>query len=166
VGYVVAPPPLLQRIALSRWAADFNTDVVTQAALTELLASGALERHVRRVRRIYAERRTALMAALERHMPEGTRWNDPAGGNTVWLRIPADADRDAVVAGFRSEGIACGWGGAFVVPGLRASDADRHLVLCFARVSPVQIEEGIARLGEILRAARSVTRIAAGGRTP
>lgn len=166
VGYVVAPPPLLQRIALTRWAADFNTDVVTQAALAELLASGGLERHVRRVRRIYAERRAALLAALERHLQDGAHWTRPAGGNAVWLRLPPDAEPAAVAAGARAEGIACGPGAAFALPGVTvAADADRHLLLSFARLSPLSIEEGIARLGRVVRAARCAGSAVANGRT-
>ena len=45
-----------------------------------------------RVRAVYSARRAALLAALGRHMPEGTRWIEPAGGDAVWLTLPTGID--------------------------------------------------------------------------
>lgn len=157
LGYVVAPRPLLQRLVLSRWASDFNTDIVTQAALTELLEAGGLERHVRRVRQLYGERRTAMLAALETHMPEGTRWLPPAGGSAVWTTLPAAADPVAVHAAANAMGLGYGRGSAFFLAsdgrGPESRAADRHVLLSFARSSPAKIDEGIARFAEIVRSA-------------
>jgi DNA-binding transcriptional MocR family regulator len=63
----------------------------------------------------------------------------------------------------RRPGIAFGWGGAFALPGSAASDADRHLMLSFARLSPVRIEEGIACLADAIRTAQSALGAAATG---
>jgi DNA-binding transcriptional MocR family regulator len=150
VGYVVASPPLLLRLALSRWASDMQTNLVTQAALAELLASGAFERHVRRVRAVYAARRAALLAALARHMPRGTRWVEPAGGNAVWVTLPASRDGATLAARALEAGVAYTRGEAFFLDGGGA----QHLHLCFAALEPSRIEEGVARLGELLRAPR------------
>jgi len=146
VGYMVAPPDLLWRLALTRWASDMQTDLVTQAALAELLESGAFERHVRRVRMVYSARRTALLAALARHMPEGTSWIQPAGGNAVWLTLPAGSDGPALHDRAAAAGVAYTRGDAFFLDAAGAG----NLQLCFARLEPSQIEEGIRRLAALL----------------
>lgn len=147
VGYLVAPRPLLMRLVLSRWAGDFGSDVVTQAALAELLESGALERHVRRVRRLYAERREALLAALRARMPEGTRAIPPAGGTSVWVTLPERVDPAALFAAAREAGVAYTRGDAFTQDGSGA----RHLSLSFARLAREEIEAGVDLLSDLAR---------------
>jgi GntR family transcriptional regulator/MocR family aminotransferase len=152
VGYLVAPRPLLERIVLSRFASDFMTDVVTQAALASLHESGALDRHVRRVRSVYAERRAAMLNALATHMPPGTGWTEPAGGNGIWLRLPPDVDAAAVHAGAAAARIAYARGEAFALDPV-ATGANRYLLLSFASATPSRIDVGVAALASIVRAA-------------
>ena len=149
VGYVVASPPLLVRLAVSRWATDVQTDLVAQAALADLLSSGSLDRHVRRVRRRYAARREALLAALAKHMPEGTLWREPAGGNAVWVTLPAAVDAQRLFARAHGEGVAYSRGDAFFFGGSGAGA--EHLCLSFAREEEAAIEEAIETLGRLAR---------------
>ena len=159
VGYVVAPMPLLARLAISRFACDFNTDVVTQAALTSLIEAGGLERHVRRVRKLYAPRREALLEALAKHLPEGTHWQPPAGGNVVWVRLPDACDLAALHDAVRSAGIALTRGDSTALPGGPVvAEAERHVALSFARVSAPSMDEAIGTLGKLVKRACSKTR--------
>ena len=113
VGYLVAPPPVVRRLTALAGAAHFGGSLVVQAALAELLASGALERHVRRLRRLYAERLDAMLAAVAAHLPPGTRCARPAGGTCVWPELPPGTDAAALAAAAREEGIAITPGDAF-----------------------------------------------------
>jgi GntR family transcriptional regulator/MocR family aminotransferase len=147
VGYVVAPRPLLWRLVLSRFATDFQTDLVAQAVVADLMVSGGLERHVRRVRRLYASRREAMLEALARHMPEGVRWQPPAGGSAVWVSLPPEVDPDRLLERARGEGIAYARGDVFHLE----EQGGEHLSLSFARLDEAAIEEGVERLGRGIR---------------
>jgi DNA-binding transcriptional MocR family regulator len=147
LGYVVAAAPLLLQMVMSRMAVDFHTDLVAQVAMAELLASGGLERHVRRVRRVYAARRAALLEALRAHLPEGARWVEPSGGNTVWVALPPGLDPVALHAAALEEGIEYGRGDLFSLDG---SFAD-HALLSFAQMDRRKIAEGIERWGALIR---------------
>jgi DNA-binding transcriptional MocR family regulator len=136
------------RGAASLGVSHFGGNLVAQAALAELLRSGALERHVRRTRRLYAERLDALMEALAEHLPEGTRAARPAGGNTVWVELPPSVDGDALARAAHDAGIALSRG---TVSFLDGAAGRRHLSLCFASLAPDAISEGIARLGALAR---------------
>ena len=149
VGYLVAAPPVVRRAAEALGVAHFGGNLLAQAALAELLTSGALERHVRRVRRLYAERLDALLDAIAAHFPEGTRVARPAGG-TVWVELPAGTDTGALAHDARASGIAFALGDAFF---LEASER-RCLSLSFTSLPPEAIREGIARLGALAHAAR------------
>jgi len=154
VGYVVAAAPLLRQMTMSRMAIDFHTDLLAQAALAELIASGGLERHVRRVRRLYAARRAALLEALRAHMPEGTHWVEPAGGNTVWVTLPPRLDPLALHAAALEAGIEYARGDLFSFDG---SYADRVL-LSFARMNRRKIADGIERWAGLVRRAQTRSR--------
>jgi GntR family transcriptional regulator/MocR family aminotransferase len=147
VGYLVAAPAVIRRGATSLGALHFGGSLVAQAALAELLRSGVVDRHVKRTRRLYAERLEALLAAIAEHLPEGTRASRPAGGNAVWVELPVTVDVDALVRAAHGEGIALSRGTACFL----GEGGGRHLALCFASLGPDAISEGIARLGQLAR---------------
>lgn len=64
LGYLVAPPPLRERVVRLKHLTDFHTPWPVQRALASFIQGGHLERHIRRMRREYAEKRAALRATL------------------------------------------------------------------------------------------------------
>jgi DNA-binding transcriptional MocR family regulator len=147
VGYLVAPPELLRRFSMMRFAGDFGSGAITQAAVTELLAAGDLERHVRRVRKVYASRLEALDAALTDAMPEGARWRRPAGGSALWLTLPARVDPDAVWREALRAGLAMARGDVFFFDG----SGREHLHLGVSGLDSEAAAAGALRLAEIVR---------------
>lgn len=149
IGYLVAPPRLLARLAWMRFAGDFGSGAITQAALAEMLAAGDLERHVRRVRKVYATRLDALDAALGEAMPGDARWRLPAGGSALWLTLPRRVDADALWRESLAHGLAMARGDAFFFDG----SGREHLLLGIAGLDTDAIAEGVAVLGRIVRRA-------------
>jgi GntR family transcriptional regulator/MocR family aminotransferase len=160
LGYVVAARPLLERLVVARLIADFGTSVVPQAALTTLLATRGLERHVHRMRQVYAARLAALLAALEREMPAGTRWTTPTSGLLVWVTLPPGADPDRLHQDALARGVAYSRGEALHFDGRGAG----HIALSFAALDEDAIADGIARLGAVLRAQTVSRRARTGAR--
>ncbi len=147
VGYVVAARPLLEKMVLARWNGDVETSILPQAALALLLARGGLERHLRRMRKLYAARLAAMLAALAEHMPAGTRWTTPRGGHSVWVHLPPAADAASILHAALEAGVAYTPGDVFFIDG-RGRDA---LTLTFAALTPAAIQEGIAALGSVVQ---------------
>jgi GntR family transcriptional regulator/MocR family aminotransferase len=160
VGYLVAPAPLRNRLLFTRAAADMGTGVLEQAALATLLRTRGLERHLRRVRRIYAGRLAAMLAGLARSMPEGTRWSEPRSGHLVWVTLPRGTDAATLAEVARTRGVACTSGEQFFTDG-RGSEC---LCLSFTRVPAERMAEGIAQLGAAVRAALRPRAVAVGQR--
>lgn len=147
LGYVVAARPLLERLVFARAVSDFGSGVVEQAALTALLATRGLERHLRRIRKLHAERLATMLEALAAEMPEGVRWTKPRSGHLVWLTLAPGTDPDRLEQAARARGVAYGRGETFFVDG-RGS---QHLALAFNALEPAAIREGVARLAEAMR---------------
>ncbi len=163
LGYVVAARPLLGRLALARLRASMGPDLLSQIAVADLLESGALERHLRGVRRHYAERREALLVALDAHLPTGFRWSQPTGGLGVWLALPDGLDADTLRREACARGIAIASGRAFYRDGFSGGFGDGasdgrgsgHISLSFASETPATLAEGVAQLASIARRLRA-----------
>ncbi len=87
IGYAVAPRPLIERMAGLRTAIDRQGDAIAEAAVAELIEDGELERHARRMRRTYRERRDVLARELEKHLGARVSFELPTGGMAFWVRV-------------------------------------------------------------------------------
>ncbi len=94
LGFVVAPPPLLERLATVRAYVDRQGDQATERAVAELIEDGEVPRHVRKMRRAYHARRDALVSALRTHLGDALEFAVPQGGMAIWARV-RDVDVDA-----------------------------------------------------------------------
>jgi 2-aminoadipate transaminase len=146
LGYLVAAPEQIQELARMRQATDVNSPSILQLALAEFMAEGELERHIRRLRQELRERQRLMLAALSRHFPGGASWVLPAGGMHLWVRLPEQVEIIELYRLALAEGIAFVPGDLFF-PGAAPAPFIR---LSYDNVTPSQIEEGIARLGQLL----------------
>ena len=84
IGYLVVPRALVAPFTRAKWLADRHTTLLEQAALADFIREGHLERHTRRMRRLYKARRTVLVDSLERHLgKQATIDGDAAGMHLV-----------------------------------------------------------------------------------
>jgi GntR family transcriptional regulator/MocR family aminotransferase len=67
LGYVVLPPPLVERFAALKSIADDYSPLIDQATLASFLESGAFYAHLRRCRKHYAERQSYFLEQVSRH---------------------------------------------------------------------------------------------------
>ncbi|PPE70989.1 PLP-dependent aminotransferase family protein [Caldimonas thermodepolymerans] len=148
LGYVVAPQALYPKLLQAKQAADLHTPVFNQRIVHEVVRDGFLDRHLPAVRARYAAQRDAMRAALERHMPEGCRWNTPVGGMFFWMRLPDGMDAMALLEHAVEAGVAFVPGAAFYA----RDPQPGTLRLSFVTLTPEQIERGIATLVQVLRA--------------
>lgn len=147
IGYLVAAKPLIRKLVLVKQAADLHSSTLNQMAIAEV-APEIFREQVERVRRTYRQRRDLLLAALEKHMPAGVRWTRPEGGMFVWVDLPEGMDGAALLArSLETEKVAFVPGQAFHPDGSGANT----LRLSFSCASPDMIEEGMARLGRLIR---------------
>jgi GntR family transcriptional regulator/MocR family aminotransferase len=92
LGFVVGPASLVARMTDERALIDRQGDQVLECAVADLLEDGDIQRHVRRVRRLYEARRDALCAALDKHFASVLRYTRPAGGLALWAEVDPELD--------------------------------------------------------------------------
>jgi GntR family transcriptional regulator/MocR family aminotransferase len=92
IGYVVAPPAVLDSIGALRSLLDVQGDLTTEAAVAEMLADGEVQRHVARVRRVYQQRRAILSSALRQAFDHDVEFTESPGGMALWVRFRVEVD--------------------------------------------------------------------------
>jgi DNA-binding transcriptional MocR family regulator len=149
LGWVVAPVALIERLELAKQLADIQTSPLIQAAVYHFCRQRLLERHQVRAVSEYGRRRQALVQALGTGMPPGVSWTEPSGGFSLLLTLPEGIDAAAMLPRALAHGVAYTPGEAFFAD----SGGERMLRLSFSAVPLAQIDEGVRRLGEVVREA-------------
>jgi GntR family transcriptional regulator/MocR family aminotransferase len=88
VGYVVVPLDLVDRFAAVRYAMDIGPPYLYQAVLTDFMTEGHFARHIRRMRLLYAERRTALVESLEKEFGSSLGVHGSEAGMHLAVTLP------------------------------------------------------------------------------
>ena len=146
LGYIVARPPLLDRILARRHDAGPNT---LSAAITTEYLEPDLWGHVERANAALKAKRDAMLAALEAHLGNYCSWSRPVGGLFIWVRLPDGLDTEALAAAAAERGVAYKPGSEYHVAGREIP----FIRLAFGFPEIGAIETGIARLGESIREA-------------
>jgi len=137
VGWIRGPEPLVARLSRLKVVSDLSGSLVSQAVAARVLHRARELAATRRAQvRTHLEHATRL---LRKHLPEWS-WRTPAGGLSLWLRMPSgNASELAALALAR---------GVAIVPGNVNSPEGRwpdHVRLPFA-AEPARMEEGIRRI--------------------
>jgi GntR family transcriptional regulator/MocR family aminotransferase len=142
IGYVVAPLPLIERIAAHRSHIDIQGDQVLEYAVGELLEEGEIQRHIRRVRREYRVRRDTLVAALRDHLGGHLTFDVPAGGIALWVRASKGIDVDAWASSATRRGVVVVTGASYTLDGR----PHPFMRLGFAPLNIKELRESVRRL--------------------
>jgi len=153
LGWVVAPTEVIEKLVQLKQGTDLHTSTFTQMVAYEVARGGFLDRHVSVIRKVYGDRRDAMLRALKAHFPPGVLWTRPQGGLFLWVTLPAGLDSTKVLDEALQEKVAFVPGAPFFPRGGGAGT----LRLNFSYCNPQKIEEGIRRLGGVLlRASRKL----------
>jgi GntR family transcriptional regulator / MocR family aminotransferase len=146
LGWLVAPAALIDELVPTRKAIDHTTGTLVQATFAEFLERGDLDRHLRRTRRIYRERRDALVEALGRWLP-AWRVGGVSAGLQAFVTLPHGWDSADVADTARRHGV-----GVYPLDDEMVDDGRRaaSLVLGYGTQRSSQIPTGIRRLAAAL----------------
>lgn len=147
VGWVCAARETIDRLFLMKQAADLHSSTINQMAIYEV-ASKFLPQQVAKLHKAYAARRDCMLAALDHHMPDGVTWSRPEGGMFIWLTLPPAMDGgELLTKSLKTQRVAFVPGRAFYADGSNSNT----IRLSFSQADEKTIEEGIKRLGALLR---------------
>ena len=155
IGWVLAPHAIKEKLVLAQESATLCPPIFSQYTISAYLTDFDWRGQIKKTTELYRERRDAMLAGLQAHMPSGTSWTRPDGGFFVWLTIPEGLDAEAMLPRAVTARVAYVPGTAFYADGL----GSRHMRLSFCLPPPDQIIEGTRRLGEVMGHELSINQI-------
>ncbi|MCS6936368.1 MAG: PLP-dependent aminotransferase family protein [Candidatus Bipolaricaulota bacterium] len=147
LGWVIAPKEIIHKLVQAKQGADLHTSTFNQMVAYEVARGGFLDRHVRVIREVYRARRDAMLSAMARYFPDEVRWTRPQGGLFLWVVLPESVSAVQVLQEAIKERVAFVPGASFYPDG----SGQNTLRLNFSNATPEKIEEGIRRLGKVLK---------------
>ena len=144
IGWTVAPAEIIYRLVQAKQGADLHTSTFDQMVANDVAQRGILKAHVRKLRKVYGERRDLMVDALAEFWPDGSSWTTPQGGLFLWARVPESIDTLAFMPKALEKKVA-------YVPGVHffphEDGGHNAMRLNFSNAQPEMIVEGIRRLG-------------------
>jgi 2-aminoadipate transaminase len=147
VGWIAAPLPVIDKLVAAKQSTDLHTSTFVQYVIHEVVRDGFLESHIANLRTTYRERRHIILAAMENYFPEEVSWSHPAGGLFLMVYMPEYLDAEELLQEALAHKVA-------FVPGVdfHVGNAGHNTFrLNFSHESPPMIEEGMKRLGQLLK---------------
>lgn len=95
VGWAV-PGRYTRDVARLKLTRTLSASAPAQAALADYLAKGGYDKHLRQLRHALSMQQEAMLLAVERYFPAGTRATRPDGGYFLWVELPEGADTIAL----------------------------------------------------------------------
>jgi 2-aminoadipate transaminase len=149
IGWVAGPEPIVDRIVQAKQSADLHVSTFAQMVAYEAARDGFLDEHISSLRKVYKERRDIMLAAMEEHFPDEAQWAKPEGGLFLMVYLPDHIDATELLKQAIAYKVAFVPGGDFHLGG----SGHNSLRLNFSNAQPEQIQEGIRRLGGLLKEA-------------
>jgi 2-aminoadipate transaminase len=147
LGWAVGPRDVVAELAAAKQNTDQCAGGLGQRMVEEYGRSGGFERHLPAARALYASHWAALSDALERHMPEGAEWTQPAGGFLTWLTLPDQVDTMAMRPAALEAGVAYVPGPPFFV----GDQGQNTMRLSFSHLAEPELEAAVERLAAVVR---------------
>jgi GntR family transcriptional regulator/MocR family aminotransferase len=145
LGWLVLPPPLVDRVAAAKALADRGSPVLDQLAFADFLDRGEFDRHLRRMRPVYRRRRDALLAALRSELP-GFEPAGIAAGLHLVAYLPPGLDEATAIDAAARRGVA-----VYGLEPYRLTHPGRPgLLFGYATLDETTIARGVRRLAAAL----------------
>jgi GntR family transcriptional regulator/MocR family aminotransferase len=143
LGFIVAPANLIALLGQHRYMVDLQGDNLLEEAAAELMRSGAVERHLNKIRGLYKERRDLLCSMLAQHLPGIVSFTVPTGGMCLWVRFNG-VDTASVATEAQRLGLFIRDGKRHNPPGVDLN----ALCIGFASLNPEELREATTLLIE------------------
>ena len=148
LGWAVAGPEILERLALLKLAADTQNSTLNMTATSDYLSRYDIDAHIARAIPIYRHKRDLMLTTITETFPDNVRFTEPDGGLFIWLTFPAGFDAARFMASTLLPQAK-----VIYVPGATFFPVDQepnHARLSFSGVPDDRLVHGISELGRLL----------------
>jgi GntR family transcriptional regulator/MocR family aminotransferase len=146
LGFLVVPEPIRDSIISALSVTGQFAPLLTQAALADFMNEGHFTRHLRRMRRLYAERRAYFLSAAEKYLGEWLHFHGTESGIQLVGIFRTDCDDAAIARAALAQGINV----SPLSMQYRHGKPQRGLAMGFAAMDAAATERGMVKLRAVL----------------
>lgn len=149
LGYLILPPGLVDRFRAALRHPTSAASVTAQRPLAEFMTTGQYDRHIRRARRLYAQRYTAAANTLEAWPAELGRFQRHEAGMQIALHLTKAQDEQTIVRTANAAGLA--------IRGLSICDPSgqaQGLLIGFCQSHPEDITDQYGALRAVIQSCK------------
>jgi 2-aminoadipate transaminase len=147
IAYICGSEELVSKLAVVKQGTDLQTNTFGQFVVNEYLEGGQFDRHKALLRQTYEARMRCMLAAMKQYFPASVSWNSPKGGMFLWVKLPARCNARDLLLKCLEKNVAFVPGQEFFPDG----SGENTIRLNFSNATPEKIDEGIKRMGEVLK---------------
>ncbi|MCI9405246.1 MAG: PLP-dependent aminotransferase family protein [Clostridia bacterium] len=147
-GYIVCKnAELMKHISVAKEASDLHTNIFSQYLIYDYLTHNDYDAHISRITELYRKQADAMISAMRKYFPPTVGYTEPRGGMFLWVTLPDGMSAMSLFPKALENKVAFVPGDPFYVD---RKDANT-MRLNFTNADCATIEEGIRRLGAILK---------------
>ena len=147
-GYIVCKnAELMKHISVAKEASDLHTNIFSQYLIYDYLTHNDYDAHISRITELYRKQADAMISAMRKYFPQTVGYTEPRGGMFLWVTLPDGMSAMSLFPKALENKVAFVPGDPFYVD---RKDANT-MRLNFTNADCATIEEGIRRLGAILK---------------
>lgn len=148
-GFIISEnTELLRYISIAKEASDLHTNIFSQYLIWDYLVNNDLDAHIAKIRELYRKQARAMMDAMDKYFPSTVKYTKPQGGMFLWVTLPEGVSAMELFPKALEKKVAFVPGDPFYI---NAKDTNT-MRLNYTNADCETIEEGIRRLGELLKA--------------
>jgi GntR family transcriptional regulator, regulator for abcA and norABC len=145
IGWVVAPSPVIKRLADIKMQTDYGSSAFSQEIVAHWLSTGLYEKHLIKLREQLKERAAFVEELLEQKFHNIATWKKSEGGFYIWLRFHEPIVNKALFLNLLNENV-------LINPGYIYATRDlHHIRLSYAYAPLAKLKEGLTILEELCR---------------
>jgi 2-aminoadipate transaminase len=155
LGFGVLPEEIMTCVLRQKGNQDFGTANFCQHLAERVLRSGAYDRHTEKLRQVYRDKRDRFLDAMRRHLPDSCRWDTPKGGLYCWMTVEGmeTGPESPLFQAALERKVLYVPGEYCYCPETGVEKPKNAIRLCYGLPPNEDLEEGVRRLGESIRAA-------------
>ncbi len=146
VGFVCAPDPIVQKMAVGKQCEDVHTNQFFQMLCHRFMTERDMDAHIEKIRALYRDKCNLMLSCLNQYMPKEVHYTRPEGGLFIWCTLPDGVDMNAFVKKAIEKKVAVVPGTAFNCDTEAPSQSFR---LNYSTPSDEDIKAGIRIIGEL-----------------
>lgn len=147
MGWICAPREIIEQAVTAKQGTDLHSNILSQRIISRFLADYPIGEHIEKISAAYASQCDCMLTAIKKEFPEEVTCTRPDGGMFIWATLPEGYSSTELFNRSIAKDVAILPGTPFYTDG----GGETTMRLNFSNSTPERIEEGISRLGQVLR---------------